>query len=130
MVGTKAKSSVEASNASKTGSISTNANKPNCVVAQGTKIEGNFKSVENLRLDGTIVGELNCEKKLVMGGNSYVEGKLIAAEAVIMGKVKGELKIEGTLHLMETCEIQGNIVAKYLVVEEGAKYNGNCKVGV
>ncbi len=101
----------------------------NCVVAKGTRIEGSFRSPENIRMDGTIVGELRCDKKLVMGEGSIVEGKVFAQDAVIMGAVKGEIVISETLHLQSTAKIEGNVSAKFLIVDEGATFNGDCKVG-
>lgn len=101
----------------------------NCLVAKGTKIEGNFHSAENLRLDGEIVGEVKCDQKLVMGQESRIQGKVLTAEAVIMGVVKGDIKVSGVLHLKPTARIEGNIASKYMVVEEGAQFNGECKIG-
>lgn len=100
----------------------------NCVVAKGTKIEGNFRSPENIRMDGMTVGEVRCDKKLVMGEESIVEGKVFAQDAVVMGTVRGDINITETLHLQATAKIQGNIITKYLVVDEGAVFNGDCKV--
>lgn len=101
----------------------------NCVIAKGTKIEGNFHSSENLRLDGVIVGEVQCDQKLVMGDQSRIEGKVKAAEAVIMGTVKGDISVSGTLQLQSSARIEGNIISKYMIVEEGAEFNGECKIG-
>ncbi len=101
----------------------------NCVVAKGTKIEGNFQSPENVRMDGGLVGEVRCDKKLVMGETSSLEGKIFANEAVIMGRVKGDIVVADTLHLQNTANVQGNISAKYLIVDEGAVFNGDCKIG-
>ena len=63
-------------------------------------------------MDGTIIGEMKCHKKLVMGKGSLVEGKIIANEAVIMGDVEGDLAVDGVLHLHNTAKIHGNIIAK------------------
>ena len=71
----------------------------NCLISKGTKIEGKFRSAENLRLDGIIQGEVHCEKKLVMGKDSRIEGTIIAQEAVILGNIVGDLTIHGILHL-------------------------------
>lgn len=101
----------------------------NCVVAKGTKIEGNFRSPENIRMDGVIIGEVRCDKKLVMGEDSMVDGKVFAQDAVIMGTVKGDIAITETLHLQNTAKIQGNITAKFMIVDEGAVFNGDCKIG-
>ena len=101
----------------------------NCVVAKGTKIEGNFHSTENLRLDGVIIGEVNCDRKLVMGEESRIEGKIKAAEAVVMGTIVGDISVKGALQLQSTARIDGNIDSRYMIVEEGAQFNGECKIG-
>ena len=75
-----------------------------------------------------MAGEVRCDKKLVMGEDSTVEGKLFAQDAVVMGTVRGDINVTETLHLQATAKIQGNIITKYLMVDEGAIFNGDCKV--
>jgi cytoskeletal protein CcmA (bactofilin family) len=122
----KAKSSTEITSAS---SALPRESANNCIVAKGTKIEGKFRSAESVRLDGTLVGEVHCDKKLVMGDQSRLEGKLFAQEAVVMGTLLGNVEVEATLHLTATANVQGSIKTKYLIVEEGAVYDGDCQVG-
>lgn len=102
---------------------------PNCVVAQGTKIEGQFHSVESVRLDGTLIGDVKCDKKLVLGKTGRIEGKVVSTDAVIMGAIVGELLVTGSLHLNGTANIEGDITAKKMTMDEGARYNGGCKIG-
>ena len=128
MLGTREKTKV-ATNNNTTVRTSPTRDGANCVVSTGTKIEGNFRSTENTRLDGEIIGEFRCDKKVVMGDKSRIQGKLIATDALIMGTVDGEVMISGTLHLQATAVINGDISAKAITVEEGAQYNGNCKIG-
>ena len=113
---------------SSTGTFSNDSNL-NCVIAQGTNIEGDFKTSENVRIDGTIKGNISCDKKLVLGRSALIEGKLIAKEAVIMGNVKGNVHIHGLLKLENSAAIQGDIVAKKMTVEEGAVIDGISKIG-
>lgn len=100
-----------------------------CVVALGTKIEGNFQSAENVRLDGVVVGDLFCDKKLVLGKDGRIEGNVKAKEAVIMGTIVGDIQILGLLHLDRSAVIKGNIQTAALSIEEGASFDGACKVG-
>lgn len=104
-------------------------NAASCVIAAGTKVEGNFQSAENVRLDGAIIGDFACEKKLVIGKDGRLEGNIRTRDAVVMGTVVGDLYISGLLQLDKTAVIQGNITAATLAIEEGAQYNGVCKVG-
>jgi len=100
-----------------------------CVVSNGTKIEGNFHSKENIRLDGTVSGELVCDKKMVLGPQGKVEGNLNAQDAVIMGHVDGDLNVKGLLTLESSSVIIGNIKAGRIQVQEGARYEGTCHIG-
>ncbi|MEO0340695.1 MAG: polymer-forming cytoskeletal protein, partial [Bacteroidota bacterium] len=71
----------------------------NCVIAPGTKIEGDFTTSENVRIDGSVVGHIKCDRKLVLGKNASIEGTLAASEAVLMGTVIGNVTIGGLLKL-------------------------------
>lgn len=99
------------------------------VIAKGTTIEGKFQCGENVRLDGNIHGEVKVDKRFVMGEGSYVQGNIHARDAAIKGKIKGDVHVKEALHLMESAVIEGNITAKTMIVEEGARYNGSCKIG-
>ena len=99
------------------------------VIAKGTVIEGQFRCTENVRLDGAIHGEVKVDKRFVMGDTSYVQGNINARDAAIKGKIKGDILVKEGLHLMESAVIEGNITAKTMVVEEGARYNGSCRIG-
>lgn len=105
------------------------SNDTNCIISKGASIEGTFHSAENIRLDGRIKGDLKCDKRLVMGESGIVEGTVLALEAVIMGNIKGNITINGTLNLMKTARIEGDIKAQSITVEEGALYNGKCQIG-
>jgi cytoskeletal protein CcmA (bactofilin family) len=99
------------------------------VIAKGTLMEGKFSCAENVRLDGAIHGEVVVEKRFVMGDTSYVQGNITARDAAIKGKIKGDVYVKEALHLMDTAVIEGNITAKTMIVEEGARYNGACRIG-
>ncbi len=100
-----------------------------CIISPGTIIEGKFKATDNVRVDGTILGDVVCDKRIVMGDSGKIVGTVVANEAAIRGRIEGELKVSETIHLHSTAFIQGTIIAKKLIVEEGASYNGECKVG-
>ncbi len=99
------------------------------VIAKGTTIDGKFACSENVRLDGAIHGEVKVDKRFVMGDGSYVQGNIVARDAAIKGKIKGDIHVKEALHLMDTAVIEGNITAKTMVVDEGARYNGSCRIG-
>ena len=100
-----------------------------CIIAKGTVIEGKITSTENMRIDGTIKGQVLCDKRLVMDTDGLIEGDVQAGESTIKGRVVGTVSVINTLHLLESSFIKGDIKAKKLHVEEGAKYDGKCLIG-
>lgn len=127
MLGTRSRSK---KNAAQNGSTNTAATASGtCVIAQGTTITGKFSATEDVRLDGVIEGDVKCDKRLVMGETGRVKGTIMAADAIIMGTIDGELIVSNTIHLKSTAKIDGIIQGKSMTVDEGAKYSGECKVG-
>ena len=100
-----------------------------CIIAKGTVIDGKITSTENMRIDGKIKGQVVCDKRLVMDAGGVVEGDVQAGESTIKGRVIGTVSVTDTLHLLESSFIKGDIKAKKLHVEEGAKYDGKCLIG-
>lgn len=128
MLGTKSKPKKADFNASKVNNGTTHAGET-CVVSNGTIIDGIFKSSENVRLDGTINGEVKCESRLVVGEKGLIAGNVVTQDGIIMGSIEGDVRVKGTLTLKGTAFIRGGIHAKFLVVEEGARYIGDCTIG-
>ncbi len=100
-----------------------------CIVTSGTVLDGKFSSTENVRIDGLIKGEVKCAQRLVMGESGRIEGTVRTKDAVIMGTIEGEVHVEGTLHLKGAGLVRGIIHAKFMTVEEGGRYIGECKIG-
>lgn len=100
-----------------------------CVIDQGTVIEGKIFCTEDMRLDGTIKGELRVDKKLVVGDSGKVEGNVNSRDAAVAGKVDGEVRVNGLLQLLRSAFIKGKIFAQRMTVEDGASYSGECLIG-
>lgn len=105
------------------------ASSTTCMIAKGTLIEGKFTSNEDAQVNGTIKGEVHCKKRLLMGPTGWIEGTIHTHSAIIKGHIKGTIVVQGVLHLHSTAKVDGVILAAALQVEEGAQYNGECKIG-
>jgi cytoskeletal protein CcmA (bactofilin family) len=100
-----------------------------CIISKGTVIEGKFTCAENVRLDGTIIGTVHVEKRLVMGDTGVVDGNIFALNCAIKGKINGDITVKEQLHLLDTAKIEGNIAASSMIVDEGARHNGRSSIG-
>lgn len=97
-------------------------------LVKGTVIEGSLRCDSDLRVDGTIKGQLNCQSKVIIGPTGMVEGEIRCQNAVIEGRFKGILHVSELLNVRETAEIDGEITTNKLLVQSGAKFNVACKM--
>jgi cytoskeletal protein CcmA (bactofilin family) len=105
------------------------AKAPKNYISAGTVIEGNIISTEDLRMDGTIKGDIKTTGCLILGKGSNVEGNILASEAEVAGLITGTVESKGSLTIRATCKIFGDIITRSLNVESGSSFNGRCKVG-
>ncbi len=98
-------------------------------IAKGTLLEGNIETGGSIRIEGKIVGNVKTKSKVSQGDTSVIEGNVISQNAEIAGEVKGTVEISDLLLLKATAVVKGDIVTNKLVVESGAVWNGNCKMG-
>lgn len=98
------------------------------MIGIGTKITGDVHTDGDIRIDGQVSGTVQSKSKLAVGESGYIEGNVHCANGSIEGKVKGNLFVSELIFLRKTAVIDGDIVTKKLVVEEGARLNGNCNM--
>lgn len=96
------------------------------LIAAGTTLKGDISSNGDIRIDGTLHGNIYCTAKVVIGANGAVEGDISGQNADIMGKVKGTITVKDLLQLKGSSLINGNIHAAKLQIEPTASFNGQC----
>jgi len=99
-------------------------------IGLGTTIVGNIVSTGDLRIDGNINGDLDSKARIVIGEKSVINGNLRAANAIIEGKVVGNVVVTEELSLKSTALIEGDISMQKIVIENGAVFNGKSNMGV
>lgn len=95
----------------------------------GSHFDGNLKSENDIRIDGTMEGTLVCKSRLIIGNPGTFEGDAECRNAVIEGSFTGNLKVDEVLQVKENAVINGNISTGKLIVQSGAVFNVTCKMG-
>lgn len=98
------------------------------LVSSGTDITGDIKSGGDLRIDGTLHGNLNTKGKVVIGPTGKVNGEVICKNSEVSGTVEGKITVHQLLILKVSSKIYGDIVTSKLSIEPGAIFSGNCKM--
>jgi cytoskeletal protein CcmA (bactofilin family) len=99
------------------------------LISSGTSLKGDVKSESDLRIDGTIHGNVYSSAKIIIGPSGVVEGNIEGANADITGKVTGNINVKELLQLRGECHVNGNISATKLQIDPTAMFNGKCQMG-
>jgi cytoskeletal protein CcmA (bactofilin family) len=99
------------------------------VLVKGTTIEGKIVSEGDIRIDGIVRGSIDCKAKIVIGPTGVIDGDITCQNALIEGKFDGKLIVKEMLSLRGTAQVTGDVSTQKLVVEAGALFNVNCKMG-
>lgn len=84
-------------------------------ISKGVHLEGNLRAEGSVSLLGSVVGDLECDGKLIIDGT--IKGNAKAAEIYANGaRVEGDIKSEGSLKVGSGSVIIGNIVASSAVI--------------
>lgn len=100
------------------------------LIGAGTSMKGDITSNGDLRIDGTLTGNIHCSAKVVIGANGVVQGDINGQQADIMGKVTGTIKVKDLLQLKGGSVLNGNIQAAKLQIEPAANFNGQCHMAM
>jgi len=98
------------------------------IISTGVKIEGTMTSSGNVRVDGTIDGDVNASGNITVGEHGHIKGKIDADNVIVGGKVSGTVNAKEKLVLEANSILEGDIVTKILVIAPGAKFEGNSKM--
>lgn len=95
-------------------------------ITEGTQLNGDLVSDSDIRIDGTLFGNVVLKGKLVIGPNGLVEGTIKCLNVDIEGKFIGKLEALELLNVKSKATIKGDVVVGKLGVEPGANFMASC----
>jgi len=101
------------------------------LIAQGTRIEGDLRFSEGLRIDGEVVGKVSAQADqpsiLVVSEGAVVRGEVDADHIVINGTVQGPVHARELLELQPRARIEGDVSYRALEIHQGATITGQLR---
>ncbi|MFH1297703.1 MAG: polymer-forming cytoskeletal protein [Bacteroidota bacterium] len=98
------------------------------LLGNGTSVKGDIKLNGDFRIDGSLVGTIECKGKVVVGSSGIIEGAINCQNADFSGQIKAQVKVAELLILKESARFSGDIVTNKLAIEPGAKFSGSCQM--
>ena len=90
------------------------------------RINGNSKAMEIFADSARVQGDMISDNSVKIGVDSVVIGNIEATSAVIAGAVKGTIDVKGPVILDATAVVLGNVRAKTMQINNGARIEGMC----
>ena len=96
------------------------------IIAKGTEVNGAIDVEGNIRIDGTVNGDVKATDGVEVGKTGRIIGTSIDSKtAVVHGHVEGQLTASQHVVLGSKSTLVGDLKTKSLVIEEGAVFHGN-----
>ena len=100
----------------------------NAFTGPETFFEGKLTYTGAVRLDGRFKGVVRSDDTLIVGDTGRIEGEIHVGIAIIQGEVVGNVYGKERVELHHPGRMIGNITAPVVIMDEGAVFEGNCKM--
>jgi cytoskeletal protein CcmA (bactofilin family) len=99
---------------------------PNTLIGSGSSFRGTLMVSGTLRIDGEFEGDiLNCER-LEVGEHGLMRSDVEVKEALIQGRVIGNVRALGVLEMKSGAKVEGDVAAISVAMEPGVYFTGRC----
>jgi cytoskeletal protein CcmA (bactofilin family) len=101
----------------------------NGFIASGASMTGDATFKAMLRIDGHFSGRITSSSgSLIVGAGGQVNANVEVSVATIQGIVNGDVIATRRIELGRAAKLSGNIQTPALVIEQGAVFEGSCKM--
>ncbi|NLZ49236.1 MAG: polymer-forming cytoskeletal protein [Clostridiales bacterium] len=107
---------------------SKNMTRIDSLIGEQCKVVGDLSGKGLLKIDGSIEGNITWDDDVILGVLSTINGNLTCKNAIVAGKIHGNVVCNGSLSVEGSGKIVGDITIETLSVKEGGIINGNCSV--
>lgn len=91
-------------------------------------VTGNVRA-SSCRVEGLVEGRMECSQDLELGQTGRLNADALAGKRMVLaGQVFGDIATSGSIRLVATAKVTGNIRSRRILIEEGAMFNGRCSM--
>ena len=97
---------------------------------RGSHIQGELRFNDEFVIRGSLHGSVKSKGELMVGEGGKVEGEIDVRRIVVSGIVKGVLRASENVHIAASGKVLADLFTPSLTIEEGAFFEGRCKMSV
>ncbi len=104
---------------------------PKATIGPKIRFKGELVGEEDLLVHGTVEGTIDLKgHNLIVGEQGVLQANVSAKTVTIEGRVEGDVFGEERITIRSSSNVQGNIKAERVVLEDGAKFRGSIDMDV
>ncbi|WP_341805115.1 polymer-forming cytoskeletal protein [Paenibacillus turpanensis] len=101
-----------------------NPNSTDTLIGEGTIVEGKMLSEASLRIEGKVIGDIECCGDVMIGEKGEVHSNLQARNVINAGIIVGSVTTKGKLTITNKGRVSGEIDVGLLQIAEGGILQG------
>lgn len=98
------------------------------ILGSEAEFEGKLVFRGAVRIEGKFRGEIITDETLVVGEAAQVECTLSVGTLIVNGIFRGNVRASNAVELHKTARFYGDISSPNLIIEQGATFEGSCKM--
>ena len=92
-------------------------------------LKGEISGSEDLVIDGAFEGLVQlAERKVTIGTTAKVAADIFAAEVVVSGNLKGNVRATNRIEIKKDGSVTGDLTTAEILIEDGAFFKGSIEI--
>ncbi|MEW6685288.1 MAG: polymer-forming cytoskeletal protein [Candidatus Edwardsbacteria bacterium] len=102
--------------------------KMNTIIGKGSIFNGQLKVEGAAFIDGTFEGTLEVNGSLIVGKNGVLKAEIKTKDAVIGGKILGNITAANKIELQSGAHLAGEVKSRGLIIDDNVFFEGSSKM--
>ncbi len=100
----------------------------NTLLGKGSSFNGSLKVEGGIRVDGQVEGQIEASGTLVLGKEGILKAEIRTKDAIIGGKVIGNITAANKIELQSGAHYSGDIKCRGLIIDSDVFFDGSSKM--
>lgn len=97
---------------------------PETIVGESVKLKGNLKSNSNIKIAGSLSGEIKTKGNIEVDKSSKITAMIQTKNIKVSGTITGNIEAKEQVEITETGKVFGDITTNILKIHPGAIFSG------
>lgn len=98
------------------------------VIDRFSSFDGTYQSTRDVRIEGQVKGTIECQGTVHIAQGANVDARIEADNISVAGDLDGDINCRGRLQILPSGKVRGKINTVTLVINEGARYEGQLEM--